>query len=89
MIPKLLSRLLSKPAPSAADPSDPPPKTNPPAPANARGSRSPRGRANRSLAASPIFRKGRKSRVVEEADMLTALLEEIEAVAAETQPAQA
>ena len=30
-----------------------------------------------------IFRKGRKARIVEEADMLTALLEEVEAVAAE------
>ena len=29
-----------------------------------------------------IFRKGRKTRVVEEADMLSALLEEVEAVAA-------
>ncbi len=36
-----------------------------------------------------IFRKGRKSRVVEESDMLAALLEEVEAVAAETQPSQA
>ena len=34
-----------------------------------------------------IFRKGRKARVVEEADMLTALLEEVEAVAAEMQSA--
>ena len=32
-----------------------------------------------------IFRKGRKARVVEEADMLTALLEEVEAVAAEVE----
>ena len=30
-----------------------------------------------------IFRKGRKSRVVEESDMLTALMEEVELVAAE------
>ncbi len=52
MIPKLLSRLLSKPAPSAADPSDPPPKTNPSAPANERSSRSRRGRADRSPTAA-------------------------------------
>ena len=36
-----------------------------------------------------IFRKGRKARVVEEADMLTALLEEVEAVAAEMESVEA
>ncbi len=36
-----------------------------------------------------IFRKGRKARVVEEADMLTALLEEVEAVAAGMQSVEA
>ena len=34
-----------------------------------------------------IFRKGRKVRVVEEADMMTALLEEVDAVTAETEEA--
>ncbi len=36
-----------------------------------------------------IFRKGRKVRVVEEADMMTALLEEVDAVSAETEEAAA
>ena len=36
-----------------------------------------------------IFRKGRKARIVEEADMLTALLEEVEAVAAEMESVEA
>ncbi len=36
-----------------------------------------------------IFRKGRKVRVVEEADMMTALLEEVDAVTAETEEAAA
>ena len=31
-----------------------------------------------------IFRKGKKSRIVDEADMLTALMDEVEQVAAET-----
>ena len=31
-----------------------------------------------------IFRKGKKSRIVDEADMLTALMDEVELVAAET-----
>ena len=31
-----------------------------------------------------IFRKGKKSRIVDEADMLTALMDEVDKVAAET-----